>query len=140
MDKVLVALAAVGGGLVSALLGWMESKEAFDARKFGGSAIRALVAGGVFAAGYELTAAHVGAADLLYAVLGGAGVDVIGNRVGGKIASGSFPLPASAAKAAVADPVAQTTPAPATGSQPTAGADVAATSGEPTSGTNSKES
>jgi hypothetical protein len=30
--------------------------------------------------------------DLFYAFLGGAGVDVIGNRIAGKVGSGSFPL------------------------------------------------
>jgi hypothetical protein len=31
--------------------------------------------------------------DLLYAFLGGAGVDVLGNRIAGKLGNGSFPLP-----------------------------------------------
>jgi hypothetical protein len=33
--------------------------------------------------------------DLLYAFLGSAGVDVIGNRIAGKLGNGSFPLPNS---------------------------------------------
>ncbi len=93
MDRLYVALAALGGGLVAALLGWMESNEPFDWRKYGGSAIRALIAAVIFAAGYELTHTTVTILDLFYAFLGGAGVDVLGNRIAGKLGSGSFPIP-----------------------------------------------
>lgn len=91
MNTLYVALAALLGGLVAALLGWLECSDPFNPRKFGASAIRALVAAAIFAAGYQLT--HpVGIVDLLYAFLGGAGVDVIGNRLSGKLGNGSFPL------------------------------------------------
>jgi len=92
MDRVYIVLAAFGGGLVVALLGWCDSKEPFDARKFGGSAIRALVAAVLFAVGYHLTS-PVGIIDLFFAFLGGAGVDALGNRIAGKFGNGSFPLP-----------------------------------------------
>ena len=55
MERLYIALAALVGGLVAAMLGWLESKEAFDARKFGGSAIRALIAGIIFAVSYDLS-------------------------------------------------------------------------------------
>ena len=92
MDRLYISLAAVLGGLAVALLGWLESNETFNIRKFGGSVIRALIAGAIFAAGYELSDT-VGLLDLFYAFLGGAGVDVIGNRLAGKFGNGSFPLP-----------------------------------------------
>jgi hypothetical protein len=92
MDRLYIALVALLGGLVAALLGWLECGEPFDLRKFGGSIIRALIAGVVFAAGYHLSG-PVGILDLFYAFLGGAGVDVIGNRIAGKFGNGSFPLP-----------------------------------------------
>ena len=92
MDRFYIGLLALAGGLVSALSGWFESKETFDWRKFGGSVIRALVAAAVFAAGYEL-AGSIGILDLFYSFLGGAGVDVLGNRIAGKLGNGSFPLP-----------------------------------------------
>jgi len=92
MDRFYIALAALAGGLVAALLGWLESAEPFNSRKFGGSAIRALIAGIVFAVGYQLSET-VSLLDLFYAFLGGAGVDVLGNRVAGKFGNGSFPLP-----------------------------------------------
>jgi len=92
MDRFYIALAALLGGLVAALLGWLESNEPFNTRKFGGSAIRALIAGILFAVGYQLSGTF-GLLDLFYAFLGGAGVDVLGNRVAGKFGNGSFPLP-----------------------------------------------
>src|SRR3990172_5431572 len=91
MDMLYIAPAALSGGLVAALLGWLESGEQFRPRKFGGSVIRALIAGIIFAAGYQLYGS-VGIIDLFYAFLGGAGVDVIGNRISGKLGNGSFPL------------------------------------------------
>jgi hypothetical protein len=92
MERLYIALVALLGGLVAAVLGWLESNEAFDARKFGGSAIRALIASIIFAVSYELSNSLTGI-DLLYAFLGGAGVDVLGNRIAGKLGNGSFPLP-----------------------------------------------
>jgi len=92
MDRFYIALAALLGGLAAAFAGWLESNEPFNQRKFGSSAIRALIAGAVFAAGYELSGS-VGMLDLFYAFLGGAGVDVLGNRISSKLGNGSFPLP-----------------------------------------------
>ncbi|WP_253689417.1 hypothetical protein [Dehalococcoides mccartyi] len=94
MDRLYISLAAVLGGLIVALLGWMESSEPFNLRKFGGSGIRALIAGAIFAAGYELSGS-LSWLDLFYAFLAGAGVDVIGNRIASKFGNGSFPLPNS---------------------------------------------
>jgi hypothetical protein len=91
MDRLYIALAALAGGLVAAFLGWLESGEPFDSRKFGGSGIRALVACIIFAVGYQLSGS-VTLLDLFYAFLGGAGVDVLGNRIAGKFGNGSFPL------------------------------------------------
>lgn len=91
MNTLYIALTALLGGVAAALLGWLESGEPFNQRKFGGSVIRSLIAGAIFAAGYQISGA-VGIIDLLYAFLGGAGVDVIGNRISGSLGNGSFPL------------------------------------------------
>lgn len=80
------------GGLAVALIGWCESHEHFDPRKFGGSAIRAVIAAVIFAVGYHLSGS-VCLLDLLYAFLGGAGVDALGNRIAGSFGKGSFPIP-----------------------------------------------
>ena len=69
MDKLYVAMAALLGGLVSGLLGWLESSEPFNPRKFGGSAVRALIAGAVFAAGYELSDS-IGSSRLVVCLFG----------------------------------------------------------------------
>ncbi len=92
MDRIYIALAALLGSLVTAVLGWLESGETFNGRKFGGSAIRGLIAGVIFTVGYEISNGF-SVLDLLYAFLGGAGVDVLGNRIAGKLGNGSFPLP-----------------------------------------------
>ena len=91
MDRLYIALATLLGGLVAALLGWLESNESFNPHKFGGSAIRAVIAGVIFAVGYHLSG-PAGMLDLFYAFLGGAGVDVLGNRISGKFGNGNFPL------------------------------------------------
>ncbi len=91
MNTLYIALAALLGGVSVALLGWLECGDAFNLRKFGGSVIRSLIAAAIFAAGYQLSSA-MGIIDLIYAFLGGAGVDVIGNRISGKLGNGSFPL------------------------------------------------
>ncbi len=91
MNILYIAVAALLGGIVTALLGWLESSDSFNPRKFGGSLIRSLIAAAIFAAGYQLSGS-IGIIDLLYAFLGGAGVDVIGNRISGKLGNGSFPL------------------------------------------------
>jgi hypothetical protein len=98
MDKLWVAIAALIGGLVAAGLGWLESREPFDSRKFGGSVIRSLLAGVIFVVGYSF-GGSIGILDLFYAFLGGAGVDVIGNRIGGSAGNGSFPLPSGKSEA-----------------------------------------
>ncbi len=105
MERLYIALAALLGGLAAAFVGWLESNEAFDIRKFGGSAIRAAIAAAVFAAGYELSS-PVAILDLFFAFLGGAGVDVLGNRISSKLGNGSFPL--SSTTAAVKAPESET--------------------------------
>ena len=80
MARLYVALLALVGGLCAALLGWLESGQPFDRRQFGGSALRSLMAAVVFAAGYQLSHSWLTVLDLFYAFLGGAGVDVLGNR------------------------------------------------------------
>ena len=91
MERLIIAVIALLGGLVTALMGWLDSKEQFDGRKFGGSAVRSLIAGVIFAVGYQLSDG-VNTLDLFYAFLGGAGVDVLGNRIAGSFGNGNFPV------------------------------------------------
>jgi hypothetical protein len=91
MDRLMIALVALLGGLVAALIGWLDSKEPFDGRKFGGSVVRSLIAAAVFTVGYQLSDG-VNTLDLFYAFLGGAGVDVLGSRIAGSLGNNNFPL------------------------------------------------
>ena len=56
-------------------------------RKFSASIVRALVAGVVFAVGYAYTGG-ITVMAIAAAFCGGAGVDVIGNRISGAIKAG----------------------------------------------------
>lgn len=95
MERIYLALAAMVGGIVVALLGFWDSKEPFDPRKFGASVLRSLIAGVIFAVGYNL-AEQISVLDLLWAFLSGTGFDVGVNRIAGALGNGSFPLPAAA--------------------------------------------
>lgn len=81
-----IPLAAFGGGIVSALLGWMRSEENFIARKFGTSLLRASLAGGVVAASYPLLG-EITMPVIIGAFLAGAGIDVTLHRAAGSIKS-----------------------------------------------------
>lgn len=80
-----LATAAFAGGIVAALLGWLDSGQTFAPRKFLSSVLRALVAAAVFAVGYTITPELAGILGIITAFLAGAGVDVIGNRLSGSI-------------------------------------------------------
>lgn len=78
-DLVYIALAAFAGGMLSAILGWIDSSEPFNVRKFGRSLIFALLSGVAFGVGYNFVG-QVGVRDLFLALLSGAGVDVLSHR------------------------------------------------------------
>ena len=82
MTTAIIALAAFGGGVLAALLGWADSEQPFVFRKFFASLLRAVIAALLFAAAYQLRDG-LGALDVVWAILGGAGVDVLGNRGAG---------------------------------------------------------
>jgi hypothetical protein len=77
-----VAIAAFGGTISSAIIGWLDSGEAFMARKFFSSVMRGFVAaiGGAVIIHFTPPLTW---AILLGAFLSGAGVDVLGNRIAG---------------------------------------------------------
>ena len=79
-----VALAAFSGGVLSALLGWLDSQEDFAPRKFARSMVAALLSGIGFALAYQ-GGETVGIRDILLAILGGSGVDVLSNRALGAL-------------------------------------------------------
>ena len=80
MQAFYLALAAFVGGIIAALLGWLESQDSFQPKKFLASLCRALVAAAAaFAAAYyysnEITPVEIAAV-----FVSGAGFDVLGNR------------------------------------------------------------
>jgi len=87
MNVIWIAVAAFIGGIVAALLGWLESKEPFVSRKFSASLIRALVAAVASAIGYQYANA-ITPIDIGIAFCAGAGVDVLGHRVARAIKKG----------------------------------------------------
>ena len=83
IQPVYIGLAAFCGGILSASLGWFDSQEPFSVRKFGKSAIAALLLGISFAVGYSY-ATTIHTIDIFTAILSGAGFDSISNRaIGG---------------------------------------------------------
>ena len=88
MDPIVIGVAATIGGILSALLGWLDSQESFDIRKFTASMVRAIVAGIIFAVGYEYGGKQITLIDLFVAFLAGAGFDAGLNRISGAIKAG----------------------------------------------------
>jgi hypothetical protein len=86
MDVIFIGVAAFVGAMVAALLGWTESGEGFDARKFSSSIIRAIIGGVGIAAAWDYVGSITPIAYLL-AFLAGVGVDAGGNRIAGAIAA-----------------------------------------------------
>lgn len=84
MNVVLIAVAAFLGGIIAALIGWLETQAPFNPRKFAASVTRALVAAIGIAVAYTYVNS-LSALDIAMAVLAGAGVDVLGNRIAGAI-------------------------------------------------------
>jgi len=87
MNVIWIGVAAFVGGIVAASLGYLDSQEPFELRKFSASIVRALVAAVIFAVGYSYTNGLT-PIDLGIAFVGGAGVDVLGNRISGAIKAG----------------------------------------------------
>jgi peptidoglycan/LPS O-acetylase OafA/YrhL len=82
---VLIIIDAVLGALVAAYMGWLDSGEPFDAKKFSSSILHGIIAAVIFVLGYSF-ATSVSPWDFLVIFLGSAGVDVVINRTTGAIA------------------------------------------------------
>jgi hypothetical protein len=86
IEMLIMALLAVAGAIVAAVLGWADSDAPFDARKFLSSIGRAIFAGlAVAATTLLIPSAEANVANYVLAVLAGAGIDVLGNRGAGVI-------------------------------------------------------
>jgi len=92
VDKLWLALAAWGAGIAVALLGYLDSKEKFDTRKFCASVIRSLIAGIIWAAAYPLDE-KLTWGIVIGAIASGPFFDTVINRVGTLLGNSKFPLP-----------------------------------------------
>ena len=93
MNLVIVCLAAFVGGCLAAFLGWLDSQEPFNARKFGKSVFFALSTAIVWA--LTLSAAQLTTLDsrvILTALASGMAVDVGTNRIIGALTPPTKPL------------------------------------------------
>ncbi len=93
MNLILVCLAAFIGGAMSGFIGWLDSKEPFNARKFGRTLFFALSTAIVWA--LTLSAAQLTALDsrlVLTALASGMAVDVGTNRIIGALTPPTKPL------------------------------------------------
>ena len=84
-----LVIAAVLGAVFAGLLGWLESKDTFIARKFASTVLRAILSGAIVAAGYIITPTLGGVLGIVLAFLAGAGIDVLGNRLAGSMSASS---------------------------------------------------
>ena len=82
MNFIWIALAAFVGGVATAFLGFLDSQQEFQIRKFCASLIRSCFAAVVIAAAFQYSD-EMQPVDIALAFLGGAGIDVIGNRTAG---------------------------------------------------------
>lgn len=80
--QITLILLTVLGAIVVAILGWIDSGEPFNPRKFGASMIRAVFAGFISALIFQGTT-DATTFTYLCAFLIGAGVDVTGHRIAG---------------------------------------------------------
>ena len=80
METLYVSLSAFGGGLASAVLGWLHSGQPFEHRKFATSFLRAVLAGSALAGTYAVVG-EAGIQDIIIAFGAGAGVETLGHKV-----------------------------------------------------------
>ena len=85
MNIMWISLAGFAGGVVSGLLGYLKTGEAFDSRKFLPTFLRALIAGATLAITYPLVEQLGLATALVGAFLAGAGFDDVWHRIAGTI-------------------------------------------------------
>ena len=82
MNFLYIALSAFVGGVATAFLGFLDSQQEFQIRKFCASIIRSCFAAVIIAVAFEYSD-DMNPIDIALAFLGGAGIDVIGNRTAG---------------------------------------------------------
>ena len=80
----LILVAAFGGGMLNAFMGFLDAKEPFDSRKFGKSVITCIIGALVISVGFAFSNG-ITTRDIFMAILAGAGVEAGTNRALGAI-------------------------------------------------------
>lgn len=93
MNVLFFVLLAFAGAIARALIGWLDSKEAFDVRKFGATVVRAAIAAAVWAIGAGLDGTQLTVPTALSAFVSGTALDITLNVIGTKLGNPQFPLP-----------------------------------------------
>jgi hypothetical protein len=88
LELLLTVILAVLGALSAAYLGWCDSGEPFNARKFSSSIMHAIVAGLLFFVGTYTANMPANVFVYVSAFLGGMGIDAGWNRFSGAIGWG----------------------------------------------------
>ena len=115
LQMILIIAITIFGGIISAVLGWADSGDPWDARKFITSTVRSAIGAGLLAFGFQ------GVTDVtiwvyLSAFMTGAGFDVIGKRLQEVVQKPPTP---ALTPAPVSQTTTQTTDNPPTPSTPT---------------------
>lgn len=88
IEILLLVLSAVAGAAVASALGWSESTESFNAKKFASSLIRGAVGAVILVLGYQYVVA-IEPWDYILVFFGGAGFEVTVKRAQGAITKSS---------------------------------------------------
>lgn len=84
LQIIIVAIMALAGGMTVALLGWGDSGEPFNPKKFAMSIVHSIIAAVVVAAAFNYTVL-TSPIGYLFAFLSGAGIDAGLNRFEGTV-------------------------------------------------------
>lgn len=85
MLVVYIGIAALVGGIVNGLLGWLNTTDPFVLRKFLSSVIASVLGAAIIAISFDLSGTSNLVASLFVAFLSGAGVSAGTSRVAGAI-------------------------------------------------------
>jgi len=93
MNIIIVVICAIIGSLAAAAIGWLDSGEPFDLRRFAKSFITAVIAGVVFASTFDYTKVLPLPMLIILAFLGGVGVDYMSKKAAGVLSIGKLSRP-----------------------------------------------
>lgn len=93
MDPLIIAICWLAGSAIIGIIGWMNSSDAWNTRKFMSTILGGVSGAIVFGLAYQYTGASLTVLDYLTAIAAGMGVGAAVPRISGAIASRSAKLP-----------------------------------------------